>query len=43
MRRRLFYFEKRLLLRKEGFIRKRDFYKEKIFLEKEYDFNFDFC
>ena len=43
MRRRLSYFEKRLLLREESFIRKRDFYKEKIFLEKEHDFNFDFC
>ena len=43
MRRRLSYFEKRLLLREESFIRKRDFYEEKVFLEKEHDFNFDFC
>ena len=43
MRRRLSYFEKRLLLREESLIRKRDLYKEKVFLEKEHDFNFDFC
>ena len=43
MRRRLSYFEKRLLLREESLIRKRDFYKEKVSLEKEHDFNFDFC
>ena len=43
MRRRLSYFEKRLLLREESLIMKRDFYKEQIFLEKEHDFNFDFC
>ena len=43
MRRRLSYFEKRLLLREESLIMKRDFYKEKVFLEKEHDFNFDFC
>ena len=43
MRRRLSYFEKRLLLTEESFIRKRDFYKEKVFFEKEHDFNFDFC
>ena len=36
MRRRLSCFEKRLLLREEHFIRKKDFYKEKIvLLEKE--------
>ena len=43
MRRRLSYFEKRLFLREVSLIRKRDFYKEKVFLEKEHDFNFDFC
>ena len=43
MRRRRSYFEKRLLLREESLIRKRDFYKEKVFLEKEHDFNLDFC
>ena len=34
MRRRLSYFEKRLLLREESFIRKRDFYKEKTLIRK---------
>ena len=43
MRRRLSYFEKRLLLREENLIRKRNFYKEIFFLKKEHDFNFDFC
>ena len=36
MRRRLSFFETRLLLREDNFIRKIDFYKEKIvLLEKE--------
>ena len=43
MRRKLFYSEKRFLLREKKIIIKRDFYKEKKNLEKEYNFNFDFC
>ena len=35
MRRRQCYFEKRLLLREENFIRKRDFYKGKQILLEE--------
>ena len=35
MRRRQCYFEKRLLLREDNFIRKRDFYKGKQFLLEE--------
>ena len=35
MRRRQCYFEKRLLLREESFIRKRDFYKEKQIILEE--------
>ena len=35
MRRRLSYFEKRLLLREESFVRKGDFYKEKHFFLEE--------
>ena len=39
MRRRQSYFEKRLLLREDSFIRRRDFYKEeKVLLEKKTSF-----
>ena len=34
MRRRQWFFEKRLLLREESFIRKRDFFKEKQIYQK---------